>query len=430
MLSTFFRRGSTTTAAATLALLLSASLAGPAQAVTTTPAPAPVTSSLATADPDAAPTPFYESPAAVPAQAGQLIRSEASAFYLGPAKLVRLGKSSTRLMYTTTNAAGQVVPVTGTFIQSAAPWTGKGARPLVSYAPGTQGVANKCAPSYQGTEGVEYESVIVSAMLDAGYNVVITDYIGLGMKGPHTYMNRLDQGHAVLDAARVARNAGIGGTTAATPVGLAGYSQGGGASASAAELAPTYSPELPVKAAYAGAVPAELKPVIKQIDGSLYTAFIMYSSQGLLEASGIAPSAYLNAAGLKAYTATNAQCTVGAMPITAFAATKNFTTSGLPMSTLAMSEPFASRLDAQGIGFGRAPKIPVLISHSVLDDVIPYAVGKGLAQRWCAQGTRVTLETTVGVTHLGGYAAAVPRVMIFLGRQFAGLPNVNSCGVL
>ena len=38
--------------------------------------------------------------------------------------------------------------------------------------------------------------------------VVVTDYIGLGTPGrPHTYMNRDDQAHAMLDAARVAASA-------------------------------------------------------------------------------------------------------------------------------------------------------------------------------------------------------------------------------
>lgn len=423
--SRMVRRGLTALAAVALA----ASGMAPASAETV-PAPAPSVSTPSASNPDAILTPFYETPASLPSAPGMLVKSEPSAFYLGPAKLIKLGKSSTRLMYTSTNAAGATVPVTGTYIASAAAWTGPGARPLISYAPGTQGVANSCAPSYQGHEGVEYESTLISTLLSAGYDVVVTDYIGLGTQGIHTYMNRLDQGHAVLDAARAVRNAGLGGTTAQTPVGLAGYSQGGGASASAAELAPVYAPDLNVKAAYAGSVPADLKQVITQIDGSLYNAFVMYSAQGLLEADGVAPGSYLNAKGVAAYTATNAQCTLQAIPTTALVPTSTLTLSGQKLSVLAQSEPFSARLDRQKIGVGLAPKVPTLISHSVMDDVIPYQTGRDLARRWCAQGTRVSMDSTLVATHIGGYAASIPRVMIFFGRQFANQPNIDNCGTI
>lgn len=218
---------------------------------------------------------------------------------------------------------------------------------------GTQGVADQCAPSHQGTQGTEYEAAAINALLLAGYDVVMTDYIGLGMQGPHIYMDRLDQGHAALDAARAA---GLGGTSAQTPVGIVGYSQGGGAAASAGELAASYAPELKVRAIAAGAVPADLHQVAAQIDSGLYNGFLMYALSGLIESEGISPASFLNPRGVQLYTETVGECTTSAIAPTALIPTISLTASGRPLAEVAGTEPFRSILDEQRLG--GAPRLP------------------------------------------------------------------------
>ncbi len=102
-------------------------------------------------------------------------------------------------------------------------------RPIVAFAPGTQGLADQCAPSRQMAEGTEYEALPVKGLLDEGYAVVVTDYQGLGTSGAHTYLNREVQGRTVLDSVRAAQRLTAAGLPAAGPVALCGYSQGGGA---------------------------------------------------------------------------------------------------------------------------------------------------------------------------------------------------------
>ena len=99
----------------------------------------------------------------------------------------------------------------------------------------------------------------VFPMLAAGVAVVFTDYIGLGtLDRVHSYVNRVDEGHAVLDAARAAQQLAVIGVPRVDvpddgPVGIYGYSQGGGASAAAVELQPSYASELKLKGAAVGA---------------------------------------------------------------------------------------------------------------------------------------------------------------------------------
>ncbi|MCX4799842.1 lipase family protein [Streptomyces sp. NBC_01242] len=148
-------------------------------------------------------------------------------------------------MYRTTDRAGKPIAVTGIVLtpQDRPP----APRPIVAFAPGTQGLADKCAPSRPMAAGTGYEARPVKHLLDRGYAFVVTDYQGLGTPGVHTYMTREAQGRAVLDSLRAAQCLQGAHLPDAGPVAVYGYSQGGGAAASAAELAPTYAPELQIK---------------------------------------------------------------------------------------------------------------------------------------------------------------------------------------
>ncbi|GAB2443503.1 lipase family protein [Nocardia tengchongensis] len=84
-------------------------------------------------------------------------------------------------------------------------------------------------------------------LLSRGMAVVITDYHGLGTPDTHDYLNRKAQGYAVLDSARAATRLPGNGLGAHPPVVLYRYSQGGMASAAAAELQPDYAPDLSVR---------------------------------------------------------------------------------------------------------------------------------------------------------------------------------------
>jgi hypothetical protein len=121
-------------------------------------------------------------------------------------------------------------------------------------------------------------------MVARGFAVVVTDYEGLGTPGVHTYLNRAAEGHAVIDAARAAMR--LPGTSLDPhgPVAFWGYSQGGGASASAVELAPTYAPELDVVGAWAGTHPADSSDVLPFADGSILVGAIGYVLNGIIAA--------------------------------------------------------------------------------------------------------------------------------------------------
>lgn len=117
--------------------------------------------------------------------------------------------------------------------------TGKAPRagwPLISWAHGTTGLADICAPS-RGVDGSYGEAgTFVSSWLRQGYAVVGSDYQGLGTPGPHPYLVGLSEGRSVLDAVLASRTfANIKRTV------IMGHSQGGHAAIWATSLLPSYS---------------------------------------------------------------------------------------------------------------------------------------------------------------------------------------------
>lgn len=66
------------------------------------------------------------------------------------------------------------------------------------------------------------------------------------------------------------------------PVAFWGYSQGGGAAASAAELASAYGPDLHVVGTYAGAPPADLMELFPYADGSVLVGVVGYALNSVI----------------------------------------------------------------------------------------------------------------------------------------------------
>jgi len=409
-----FRRRAARAAASVVATALAGvtlAVVAPAQAVPEPPRPA-----------------FYEAPAQLPAANGDVVRWEPQPFLLDPAKASSLVRDSRRVMYRSTDRSGTPIAVTGTVFVPKTAWLGVGKRPVIGYAAGTQGMADRCAPSRQFAEGLEYESLGIEGLLARGYAVAMTDYEGLGTAGVHTYMDRVSQGRAVLDAVRAAQRLGISGISQANPVGLEGYSQGGGAAASAAELAASYAPELKIKGAVVGAVPADLGAVAEKLDGSLYSAFAFFALRGLAASYDIDLSPYLNAEGRATTEQVEQECVFDLFGH-AYKKSKDLSANGQPMSELMKAQPFASIIEAQRIGRTK-PAFPVLVTHSRLDDTIPFAVGKAMAKSWCGKGANVRFSANAAPLHVGGMVPHLAEGLPFFEARFAGLPAVSNCWLI
>lgn len=305
-----------------------------------------------------------------------------------------------RILYSSRLEDGTPTYVSGTVMEPTEQWEGPGEAPTVVMAPGTRGMADSCAPSRSkgflgpvsllgSSINVNYESPLYSKFLDRGMRLVITDYIGLGTPGVHTYANRLEQGHALIDAARAA---------ASGPVAFFGYSQGGGAAAAAAELVPEYAPELDLRATFAGAPPADL---VKVLAGSPRLGpNLAYAIEGFSARSqdfSAAVDEYFNAKGKHWLEENSRSCIVDSSMRWSMTDLSELTDTGISMSEFITSdERVRSVLEAQRIGNLR-PAGKVLVGSAPNDDIVDHAQAMQLATDWQELGGEVeTLEDRGG----------------------------------
>jgi acetyl esterase/lipase len=372
---------------------------------------------------------FYDPPSPLPRGSnGDIIRHEAAQFFLDPTKLVPAPATVQRIMYRSTDTHGDPIAVTGTVLTPTTPWTGLGERPIIGYAAGTQGLGDSCAPSKALALGQEYEGPFLTGLLSRGYAIALTDYEGLGTPGVHTYVNRKAEGYAVLDAIRAAQRLPEAGLPDHGPVAIAGYSQGGGAAAAAAELQAGYAPELKLKGTYAGAPPADLAPVAANLDGSYAVGFLLFAVASINYAyPETHVTSVLNDKGKAVLAQVANECTADALLGHALTRTADLTADGRPITAYLSEEPFASVVAEQLIG-RIAPAAPVLVVHSALDDIVPFEQSRTMANSWCAKGATVQFETLAVPTHALAFVAAYPDALTWLDGRLLGIPAPDNCG--
>lgn len=393
---------------------------------------------------------FYTPPTPLSGEPGDVLRSEPSDLAIRvPASDGVFPAQGTRLLYRSSDARGEPNAVGGTYLEPSTPWSGESARPLVALAVGTHGQGDQCAPSRNlGTFAqynppldffTEYELLSINALLLQGIAVVVTDYDGLGTPGHHTYVNRPAQAHAVLDSVRAALNLPGTSVTPDSPVGFFGYSQGGGASGAAAELAPTYAPELNLKGAYVGAPPADLVATLQQIDGTLLTGAIGYTINGLVQAYPEIldeVDAEINDRGRAMLAAVANQCVPETIAGFGFQQTSDFTRTGEPLDVVLGRLPQVQQiLVEQRIG-GRTPNVPVLLQHGTQDDTVPYGQGRQLALDWCEKGATVQFLPDPTPPILPGFIlnhavpmlAGMPAAVEYLDARLRDEPAPSNCG--
>ncbi|MDT0305400.1 lipase family protein [Streptomyces sp. DSM 44917] len=375
---------------------------------------------------------FYQPPAPLPAgRDGDVIRSE-------PVSYVDGGAQATRVMYLSRDIDGAPVPVTGTVLVPDEPWPGPGPRPIVAYGSATVGAGDECALSRtMAGEGRSdalaiQRGVFVNPLLERGFAVAQTDFQGSGTPGDPTFMARLPQARAMLDVLRAAQRLPGAGLADDGPVGITGYSQSGGASAAAAELAPDYAPELDLRGVYVGAAPTDITEVARKTDGG-YAGGIL--SLALLGANAAYPEldvdgSLLNDRGRGILDSVRGLCTMEIGFRYPFLRTSSITADGRPLADHLTAGPFRRLADEQRIGT-LTPDAPVLIEHPLTDDLVPYRLGTRLARDWCARGSTVefrTLHTFPFVlSHVAATGDAAEHSGAWLADRFAGRTPRSTC---
>ncbi|GGY09228.1 lipase family protein [Streptomyces hiroshimensis] len=359
--------------------------------------------------------------AAGPASAagpGDIVTSSPTSFHPLPGQPT--GTRAWHVTYRSTTAKGAPNVVSGTVI---VPQDGrKGPRPLVTYAVGTVGIADQCAPSAGFPYGTTAEANLIQQLTLRGWAVAVTDYEGLGTPGDHTYTVGRAEGHAVLDAARAALRLPEAGLAEGSPVGIMGYSQGGQAAGWAAELHASYAPELNLKGTAAGGVPADLLKVAEFNDGGIGAGLVLMGAIGQNAAfPELDLGSYLNGKGRQQVDFLKKHCVAVDAAASLFKRISDVTVRN-PLN----EADWQRVLHASDLGT-RAPDRPVYLYHGTADELIPYAGARQLRADWCTKNATVQWKALPLAGHVTGVIAESAPAAGWLADRFAGRPAAGNC---
>jgi len=356
---------------------------------------------------------FYDVPNPLPPGGpGTVIKTE-------PVTVAGLHGTMQRVMYKSKSIRGDDIAVTGLIATPDTPPPAGGYK-VLSWAHGTTGMADQCAPSLGAADALP----AVNAFLDKGWLVTGTDYEGLGTPGLHPYIVGDSEARGVIDIVRAARDLS---SDVSTDYVVWGHSQGGHASMFTAHIAHTWAPELHLVGAVAGAPPSQLNLVYDFLKTSPYKYYLLMVGGAINAAYGDAAAPIgdvLNAQGQSMLPMLDEGCTD-------LLAEKS---EGLDVQSLMVQQadgtynPFSNPVWGPLIAaqdpanFSTPVDTPILIIHGGADEQIPTVSSQILAGQLCATGQNIERWMYPGRSHAGVIAPSLTSMTDWIAARFAGEP--------
>lgn len=363
---------------------------------------------------------FYTLPSPAPTgDPGEIIRIE-------PIASAPTGSSAWRVIYQSTDLAGDDVPVSGVVIVPDGP-APAGGRTVISWAHPTTGAAAKCAPSL-GLDPFQYIEGL-HELLAEGYAIAATDYPGLGVSGQSSYLLGVPESNSVLDIVRAAGR--IDGADTSDRVVLWGHSQGGQAVLFAAERASSYAPELKLQGVAVAAPAANLNALMTDdiIDLSGVTiaslAIPAYTVAYADRYTADEITAILTPAGAKATPEMAELCLL--TQTKELHAIADPLVGGYVTSDPATTEPWKTLLEENSAG-QRPVTVPVFIGQGEADELVRPSATEGYVELLCSQNADVTFHRYPDIDHGLAAYAALPDLLLWLPTLGGGREPAGSCG--
>ena len=401
--------------------------------------------------------PFYANVMTMAPQGplGKVIAQEAVATSVPNAQAWRIAYISSDVRDRPTISTGLVIAPNG-----AAP---EGGRPILAWAHGTTGTAQNCGPSQVldpaqdlnqyflvgGTSWTDFGVPALSEFIGKGYVVVATDYQGLGGGGRHQYAIAATQARDAINSIRAAGSLGLSGQNRKAAV--YGWSQGGGATLSAAGLSDyirktgtafdgidlvgfaALAPQdvaamMPKTTPDAAASNELLQGLAKSFSDNVFNfthfAMMMWATNAAfpeVELSDLFSPEGVN--GINAI--------FGKKCMHAAADTMNFT-FGEAYKTFLLPKPARPEIWVKTFLEGSVapvkPVAPVVIYWGTSDTVVPPVMGQLYREQMCGLGGNVTRIQLPGAqTHFSTPGAARPMFVQWLADRFDGKPVADGC---
>ena len=345
---------------------------------------------------------FYLAPEVLPAQPGVLIRKQSVSTVIDAL--------AWRVLYTTTDAAGQVTIASALFCL---PKIQEDSYNLLVYCHQATGIERRCAPSVHDNPALALAGL--RQAMQKGWAYLAPDYPGLGAEGIHPFLIGEPTATSVLDAIRAIQTTTVAQINNKTVIW--GYSQGGHAAAWAAGVQPSYAPELALDGIILGSPaldPAELFQASE--DSPISRVIWALSAVAWSRLTGISLQGAIKPESLAAVRETAKHCFIGAEAIVGLAATDAMGGKPHLINPLHV-EPFATMLQEN-----RAPtklSLPVLVVQGGKDITVPPAQSKLMIAEMQSYGTETTYIEHDRFDHLTGERAvvrdAIPQIESWWG---------------
>lgn len=328
-----------------------------------------------------------------------------------------------KLKYDTTGPTGKPARSTGTVFLPKGKEP-RGGWPVVSWAHGTSGLADKCAPSRVGPALPERDRPYLARWMNQGYAIVASDYTGLGTAGLHPYLDGRTSAHSIVDMVTAGRNLARrrGSFRLARSWVVIGQSQGGGAAIYTARHATAFGgPGLDYRGAVGTGTPAYTDRILGLVGPGIpsavsagLTAYITYLVAALryvhpeLGIDGI-----LTDAGRRYLALAERQCVFEFEDTLAGVSFGTFFTQ--PLATLP-GWPAVARdyLHMPEKGFDR----PFFMGHGLTDVDVPIAITLPYVAELEANGEPLTFKT-YPTDHSGALLMSQDDTIPFVRRLFA-----------
>lgn len=377
---------------------------------------------------------FYRPPAEVVAakQPGEIIA--AREVRVANFSLLPVNVDAWQVSFRSNNSYDQPIPAVATVLKPRGE-VAPGTRNLLSYHMAEDSTGQYCASSYAvqqwsipgqitGQAVAPISFLEVQVALQQGWAVVIPDHQGPNAAFAHGPL----AGRIALDGIRAAENfTPLGLDGAATQVGMMGYSGGSVPTMHAAELAPTYAPELNIVGAASGGTDADLGALVDLADNNAASGVVFGGIIGLAHEEPEF-NAFLRRTGTPlAQTLLDAK---DRMCVTYQALTLPFmnikgllNTPGDPLDA-----PEAKKvLDRTRMG-KTTPTMPVYLYQANMDWLVPVGPVNTLYGTYCQDpAARITYTRDHLSEHLSLEPIAVPSVMMWMRDRFAGVPVPAGC---
>ena len=317
------------------------------------------------------------------------------------------------LLYRSTSVRGKAIGVSG-FVMLPRGKPPKRGWPVVSWAHGTSGIADSCAPSREPKGPYTfYAAPQFGAWLKAGYAIANTDYEGLGTPGVHPYLVGRSAGRGVVDIVRASRQ--LDGRLGRRYV-IAGHSQGGHAALFAAALGPKWAPELRLRGVAAFAPASHLGLLSRALPS--FTTPSGFSGLAAMVLRGVSaaypqikPKEIASDQALALFPKVDEVCLgeLNGPSLFGGLAPASLIRPGADMSKL------NAILDAQNPNVKIAA--PILMAQGLTDTTVFPFMSDQLDAELRDGGNKVTYLTYPGVEHVGVVGAADPRTRKFFAAR-------------